>query len=271
MIQIFLRMENNNYSIITKLMGGLGNMMFQIAAGYSVAMRDGKYFYCDEIMDNTPHKHFSFYKEDLLRKIPFQKKTNIDDVYVEKEFSFVPIPNTTNNLEIRGYFQSEKYFNVYRKNILELFEPNKNTINKVNFFLEKFPNIKSCSIHVRRGDYVHLSDYHCLLDINYYKKATEIIGQDTNYLIFSDDINWCKDNFSFLKNKTFVSGFNDFEELYLMSLCDHNIIANSSFSWWGAWLNKNENKKVVAPKKWFGEKLKNHNTNDLYCEQWIKI
>jgi 5'(3')-deoxyribonucleotidase len=91
------------------------------------------------------------------------------------------------------------------------------------------------------------------------------------FLIFSDDIEWCKENFPNISDKfIFIEGNKDYEDLYIMSKCKNNIISNSTFSWWGAWLNQNENKKVVAPLKWFGSSI-NHNTKDLYCDGWIKI
>jgi len=92
---------------------------------------------------------------------------------------------------------------------------------------------------------------------------------EKTYLIFSDDIEWCKLNFDFLENKIFVNGNTDFQDLYLMSKCNDNIIANSTFSWWGAWLNQNPNKKVIAPKIWFGNFYSNFNTNDLYFQDSI--
>jgi hypothetical protein len=90
-------------------------------------------------------------------------------------------------------------------------------------------------------------------------------------LIFSDDINWCIENFDFIKNKTFISGNSDFFDLYLMSMCNNNIIANSTFSWWAAWLNINKDKKVICPKIWFGINYSHFDTSDIYCIDWIKL
>ena len=108
------------------------------------------------------------------------------------------------------------------------------------------------------------------MDIEYYQNSVNIVGEDKHYLIFSDDVNWCQDNFNFIKNKTIITNNLDYQDLYLMSLCKNNIIANSSFSWWGAWLNNNKDKKVIAPSKWFGEKA-NLNQNDIIPKEWIKI
>jgi hypothetical protein len=94
------------------------------------------------------------------------------------------------------------------------------------------------------------------------------MGDNVIYIVFSDDIDWCKKNLPFLDEKIFIEGNDDFFDLYLMSKCQNNIIANSSFSWWGAWLNKSENKKVMSPKNWFGQSYK-HNTKDLFFSKTI--
>ena len=107
--------------------------------------------------------------------------------------------------------------------------------------------------------------------MEYYRSAVDLIGKEKLFFIFSDDINWCKNNFDFIENKFFIENNKDYEDLILMSLCSHNIIANSSFSWWGAWLNSNPNKIIISPKKWFGNKYNFHNTKDLYNEKWIKL
>jgi hypothetical protein len=177
---------------------------------------------------------------------------------------------STKNVKINGYFQSEKYFINYKKEIKDLFKIDDET----NFFLlKKYSNIISldtCSIHVRRGDYLKFPNIHPTQNIEYYNKAVGYIGENKHYLIFSDDIEWCKNNLNFIKNKTFIFGNSDFQDLYLMSLCKNNIIANSTFSWWGAWLNNYKNKVVVAPELWFGNEV-NYNTYDLIPNNWIKL
>jgi hypothetical protein len=103
-------------------------------------------------------------------------------------------------------------------------------------------------------------------------KAIKKMPKDSVFLIFSDDIQWCKENFPDMPEKfRFIEGNKDYEDLYIMSHCKNNIIANSSFSWWGAWLNSNLEKTIIAPATWFGPTLQNNDTTDLYCEGWIKI
>jgi hypothetical protein len=105
--------------------------------------------------------------------------------------------------------------------------------------------------------------------IKYYQDAIDCIGDYDNLFVFSDDVKWCSNNLKF-NNMVFMDGFDDIEDLFIMSTCKHNIIANSSFSWWGAWLNNNPDKKVVAPANWFGQQA-NLNKSDIIPEKWIKI
>lgn len=257
--------------VSTKLMGGLGNYLFQISTAYSLSLRDNKELLCDYSDILNPHKSYEHYLNNIFRKLKFVNGIPGVNHFGEKNFKYDEIPEIQGDVKIFGYFQSEKYFIKYRKEILDLFGMDENTnqkiTNKYGGLLDK-PN---CSIHVRRGDYLGLPDYHPTQTIDYYKRAINVIGNDTNFFIFSDDLPWCMENFNFLENKTFVSNNLDYEDLYLMSMCDDNIIANSTFSWWGSWLNKNKNKRVIVPSKWFGIKNNHLNTDDLYCNNWIKL
>ncbi len=131
---------------------------------------------------------------------------------------------------------------------------------------------KAVAVHVRRGDYLKpaINAFHGLLPIKYYENARvklETTIDNPNYYIFSDDIEWCKLNFKF-RNSTFISdkGTANWEDMCLMSLCKHNIIANSSYSWWSAWLNTNPDKIVIAPEQWFAKQ-----TSEIVPEKWLKI
>jgi hypothetical protein len=147
------------------------------------------------------------------------------------------------------------------------FKPNKNLFEKI--LKTPFIDTNTVSLHVRRTDYVTSNGYHPVQSIEYYKNAIDIIGDYDYIFVFSDDIQWCKDNLKF-KNMVFMEGFSDIEDLHIMSLCQNNIIANSSFSWWGAWLNIHPEKKIIAPTNWFGEQA-NLNTSDMIPSDWIKI
>jgi hypothetical protein len=136
---------------------------------------------------------------------------------------------------------------------------------------------ESVSIHVRRGDYVNnpkVNEYHGSLQSDYYLKAIEVINNkvsDSKFYIFSDDIEWVRDNMFGDLNAVFVKTTSDEEDMYLMSKCKHNIIANSSFSWWGAYLNSNESKLVVAPVQWFKNAEMNEKTLDLVPTNWYRV
>lgn len=269
MTNSFLLMKTNNDLVTIQLKGGLGNMLFQIATGFSLSLRDGKSFVCDRNMSIIPHKHFSYYTQTILKNVCFEDTSNINSTYVERGFSFNEIPNFQGDIRLSGYFQSEKYFKDYRTEILKLFEVDTESKNKVDLFFKKLEKEKVCSIHIRRGDYLINQNFHFLQETKYYKEAISKIGNDFTFLVFSDDLNWCKKNLDFVEKKIFVEGFNDYEELHLMSNCEHNIITNSTFSWWGAWMNENPTKIVISPKEWFGISNKHLDTKDLYCENWI--
>ena len=257
--------------LTTKLMGGLGNYLFQIASTYSKSIDDNLNFILDIDDITIIHSNPNNYKNNIFRKLNFQILNGQYSLFNEPSFNYTMIPKFNDNTKMVGYFQSEKYFSNNREKILNIFSIDETTNNLIKSKYNDIVNNNSCSIHVRRGDYLNLSQYHPTQSIEYYKESIRIVGEDFHFLIFSDDINWCKENLSFIKNKTFIEGNTDYQDLYLMSMCQNNIIANSSFSWWGAWLNKNENKKVISPKLWFGEKNKHLITDDLYCKNWIVI
>jgi hypothetical protein len=256
--------------VSSHISNGLGNNLFQIAAAYGISNRDNKVPVFE--FDNTYRQHSSIeiYVDNIFRNLIFVNKLTNFLTYNEINFEYNEIPKIDQNLKIFGYFQSEKYFYNCKEEILKIFdidETNKKYLEtKYNSVLDK----DTCSLHIRRGDYLKSNGAHPIIDLNYYKNALLNFNKDTTYLIFSDDINWCKQNFNFLQNKIFIENSKDYQDLYLMSLCNNNIIANSTFSWWGAWLNKNKNKKIIAPLNWFGAN-RNHNTKDLYCKNWIVI
>ncbi|MCD7977616.1 MAG: alpha-1,2-fucosyltransferase [Tannerellaceae bacterium] len=172
-------------------------------------------------------------------------------------------------MHIQGYFQSEKYFD--SSLVRNMFKIDNET---QDFLKEKYDEILELpgitSINVRRGDYLKVQDHLPVCSLNYYNKAIEIIGKDKPYLITSDDLEWCRQNFKGDKFY-FAECTNPTYDLYLPSMCQNHIISNSTFSWWGAWLNNSEDKKVIAPLRWFGPKYAEHNTQDLLPEKWIKI
>lgn len=235
------------------LMGRSGNCIFQIATLYSWAKRTG---FAPYYPNWTDAKYFE------------GNFTNNDEftpnfVYHEPFFHYNPLPAVDNCLA-QGYFQSELYFKEYRDDILKLFKIREEYI-RPSIKLLDYANL--ASIHVRRTDYLNLPNHHPVLDLNYYSNAIRYYSCDTQFIICSDDIDWCKKTFG-LRQFQYSDG-NMIEDLYIMSHCNRgNIIANSSFSWWGAWLNQSCIKKVVAPRLWFGPALAQHCTKDIYCHKW---
>lgn len=265
--------------IFCNLKGGLGNMLFQIATTKSISI--DKNVECsfpnlDEHLDylnldsnhNPKLNHAVEYKKILSKCITEKDNGNLKSI--KYPFNFINIETPNDNFLIDGFFQSEKYFSHNRDQIIQFL---KCPSDIDEYILDKYSellSLNSTSIHVRRGDYLNLNDYHIVQDINYYIDSINMLSFDTElFVVFSDDIDWCKEKLNF-KNIIFIENEKDYIELYLMSKCKNNIICNSSFSWWGAWLNENKNKKVIAPKKWFGLKI-NEDDSDIIPKNWIKI
>lgn len=266
--------------IIVEISGGLGNQFFQYAIGRSIA----KKLNCDLLLDTAFYDQQSLRKLELFDfNIKAKKATNKDVIkagggrniftriihklgfvklifpkYISEPESFNYVDDVDNALSgtyLKGYWQNFRYFENIRKELnFEL-----DTIHSLSKVGKQFEiNItgsQSVSIHVRRGDYVEdptVASVHGLCTIEYYKKAIEYIKKNVRnpmFFVFSDDIPWCKDNFKFLSGVIFIENtVSGVEDLQLMKLSHHNIIANSSFSWWGGWLNNNPNKIVIAPK-----------------------
>lgn len=262
-------MSNNFYTCF--LMGGLGNQMFQIANcitrakenGASVFLRKNSY---------TPlqGKNTSSYINNIFRKLNFVDELPSTLRISEKSFSFhsQPIPKLT-NVEFYGYFQSSKYFQNNQEEIKNLFLPNPEFVKTYIGIFPQLNEKNTVSIHVRRGDYTNNPHIHPSIGISYIKECLRIIGKFSHILVFSDDHDWCEKNIK-EKNVTFVKLQNDWEELWVMSLCNHNIISNSTFSWWASFLNQNTDKKVFCPSVWFGPGGY-QDYQDIYVEGWNKI
>jgi hypothetical protein len=256
--------------VSSHLQGGLGNYLFQISAAYAVSIRDNKELKIDVSDIAIVHSPLELYSNNIFRNISFGNIDNFEQIHQSNHIpiSYINIPVVKGNLKLDGYYQNEKYFKEYRDDVLKLFEIDDST---KNYIIEKYSDIQfknTCSIHVRRGNYVERQHFHSLQTIEYYKKSISIIGEKTLFLIFSDDIEWCKVNLDFIENKIFISGNLDYQDLYLMSMCNHNIIANSSFSWWGAWLNNRKDKKIIYPSVWFNN---GPDTSQIGGENWIKV
>lgn len=197
---------------------------------------------------------------------------------IEKDFSFDPKLLKIKKWYIEGYFQTEKYFLNFADKIREDFTFTIEPSEKNYTCIQEIKSSESISLHIRRWDFINntkTNTIHWTCDLEYYKKASQYIIKKLDkpiFYIFSDDIKWVKENLNIEWKVRFIDWNNaekNYEDMRLMSLCKHNIIANSSFSWWWAWLNKNKSKIVISPKKWFNtDKI---NTKDIIPDTWIKI
>jgi len=260
----------NNFFYTSFLMGGLGNQMFQIAHAYSQSLRNGveckfKPDAYTPMQANKPTK----YTNNIFRKIKFENFFSKIKT-ITSPWNFVEItPPTDSNVSFYGYYQSSKNFYGFDEEIKKLFEPDELFLNKI---YKKYPQLKNknnVSLHVRRGDYLKISNILPSISISYIDKCISQIDEYDFVFIFSDDKEWVKKNLNF-KNMIIVDGLEDYEELWTMSLCRINIMSNSSFSWWGSYLNKNGNQKVLVPSIWFGPGGEK-NYDDIYEKNWEKI
>jgi hypothetical protein len=275
--------------IISHLIGGLGNQMFQYATGLSLAKMKNVSFKVD-ISDFDQYKLHNYCLDQWsisakvanFSEIKSVKKKNIflrSRVFEEKGFQYdEAIFKIEPPSYLKGYWQSEKYFIRIRDILLQEFKP-KNDLSSYSIGIAGKINTSavSVSLHVRRGDYLLDKNQktHGVCTLDYYTKAIasfEYQYKDIVFFIFSDDIDWAKKYLKFKSERIWCDG-NDasrnHEDIFLMSICQHNIIANSSFSWWGAWLNDNIEKVVIAPKAWF--QTSKLDASDLYCNGWILI
>jgi len=253
--------------------GRLGNNLFQIAAAASFANENNDDFQVVVRDYYTPDsqwliQYLKQFENNILRKIVIKHNLPENVIeYREEKPVYAPIPYAENILLI-GFFQSDKYFNP--EVVRSLFEIDEATAHYIELKYGHLFRDEITSIHVRRGDYLISCDQFSLCSYKYFQDAIAHIGSDKRYLITSDDIAWCRKKFKG-KNFFFSEGEKAIVDIYLQSLCTNNVISNSSFSWWGAWLNINPNKKVICPTPWFALSFKDKNKNDLIPDGWTEL
>jgi len=257
--------------------GRLANQMFQYASLKGIAANRG-FEYCvppkkvfgrvDTLVKTSDTNLYECFNINPLNVGITQYKTREESTFSFDIDLFNDCQDETN---LHGYFQTEKYFknieNEIRKEFTfksEIYDPSREKFN------ETFSGSEVISLHVRRGDYVS-NPNHPVQSLEYYERALEELNQNIPVLIFSDDPKWCNKQKMFEDDRFFVSDLgNSNVDLCLMTMCDYHIIANSSYSWWGAWLAKS--KKTMAPKLWFGgDLLKQKDVRDIYLQDWILI
>lgn len=265
-------------------MGRLGNQMFQYATLLGVANKTG-YTAGVPLKHNSQinpqgcyDKHLNkwiAYKFDLSDCFDLSISDSSDilnsNVYNEKMHNFnKDIFDIQDDTDLNGYFQTDKYFKHIENDIRNELKFNQPIIDRCLEIKGDYKNI--VSMHFRRGDYIGDSNNFPPLELDYYQTAINMFNdKEYTFFIFSDDIDWCKSIFGNTEKIVYIEGNNQFVDICLMSMCEHNIIANSTFSWWGAWLNTNPNKKVIGPSKWFGPGFAHLDTTDVIPDNWIKI
>jgi len=276
------------------LMGGLGNQLFQIFTTISYAIQSQnvfKFSNIEKMGGGNCTIRYTYWKSFLSNLQPFLLNTNelpLFEIIREEGFHYTSIPKHTlvnKNICLHGYFQSYKYFHTYFQTICRIIhlEENKAQVLKKSEYSTDFLN-ETVSMHFRLGDYKHLQFCHPLMNYEYYKDSLKYIQVKTentklNVLYFceEEDIAIVKQTIHDLScefpHYNFVranSELEDWEQMLLMSLCNHNIIANSTFSWWGAYFNKSSNKIVCYPSVWFNKNIGN-DMKDLCPLEWVKI
>ena len=260
-------------------MGRFANQMFQYASLKGIAKNVGA-DYCipyhkESINDGIGNKLRTelFDSFDLRVNIGVLNNGHAPVVnerffhFDEELFKLCP-----DHVSLQGYFQTEKYFKHIEDEIREDFTFKDEILKPCKEMISSVEN--PVALHVRRTDYLTNSENHFNLSLDYYSAALKHFDNDRNVIVFSDDPQWCKEQKLFSDDRFLVSENTDNRvDLCLMTLCDDFIIANSSYSWWGAWLSTNKNKKVIAPFQWFGKTgyTKGHNTKDLIPNDWTRI
>ena len=283
--------------ITTTIKGGLGNQMFQYAAGYALSQRLGVAMQLDLSFYNKQDKRkfelaelcidfdtHSPASKDPMSKTPrfWGRRGALGHSYVEPSACYdITFEDLASPCRIDGYFQSELYFESHRKDIIRQYCPKEEITERNKAYLARIKSsVCSVSVHLRRGDYLDqkIAAVHGVLTDEYYENAINILssmlGVDHELFIFTDDPLYAREAWGKDKSVTIVEGNTDcpVNDIYLMSACDHNILANSSFSWWGAWLNLGKDKITIAPRQWFKkDTMRVRNTCDLYSKSWIVI
>lgn len=287
------------------LTGGLGNQMFEYAAARSLSLRLNTALEIDlyainkktkgtkrelelSVFDLHLETNSSWKSRVLVKAFPIVEKNR---KLFQKWFGYFrdhsaivysPLfASLSGNIILHGHFQNTRYFSEYEAEIRTEFKFREPLTGRNKEIAKQIQSSQSVSIHIRRGDYLTdamAKNNFAVCDELYYQKAIAFIETKfgiSHFYVFSDDIAWAKSHIQFGSNRVEFIDWNKDRESYrdmqLMSLCRHNIIANSSFSWWGAWLNANKSKTVIAPSQWFSEEIRNDDLSDFYPKNWTII
>ena len=257
--------------IVIRLSGGLGNQLFQRAYGMALEHRGYEVAFDKSQLVEGTHREYSlgnFVTPMLFSDTIGPELSDGPTIHFRQERLCPPDPCT-----ITGYFQTEKYFSDIERIVRQNFVLNEGISVEAQDAAARIAERESVFLHVRRQDYVGLQHYHGMPSIDYYRRALREVhlrhGIDVKPYVFTDDFDWCTSNFP--PGIEIVRGLTKYEDLWLMSRCDHAVIANSSFSWWGAWFGDcRRPRTVVAPKQWFTPEA-NVDASDVCPERWTRI
>ena len=257
-------------------MGRLANQMFQYASLKGIAKKHGYEYMISYHADAVNDGIGNMLRTELFDSFDLNVRTGIFNAPVvgERQHNFDQelFDKCPDNVVLQGYFQTEKYFKHIEDEIRKDFTFKNSVLEPCKEMIESVET--PVALHVRRTDYVTNAANHPPCTIEYYKEALSHFEAHRNVVVFSDDPAWCNEQELFSGDNFMISENTDNRvDLCLMSLCSDFIIANSSFSWWGAWLSTNEDKKVIAPNQWFGKDgyTKNHDTSDMIPNGWTRI
>lgn len=257
-------------------MGGLGNQLFEAAHALAQGWKHNRpVVFHPSSWTPGQGKSAENYVDNVYRNLDFSTRVEGFTHVYEGPFEYSEVNPLEGNTSFHGYYQSSKNWFGYDDKIREIFQPSEKVVKK---FKDKYPQLNepnTLSIHVRRGEYLQFPEIHPTVSIEYIAEAIKKIGEYSTVFLFTEnESRWpgsrdfVLNNFSF-PNVVFPNEDYDWEEMYLMGLCQNHIISNSTFSWWATFLNKNKNKKIVAPSIWFGPK--GPNAKDLYEPYWILV
>lgn len=291
--------------VVSHILGGIGNQMFQYAVARALSLKNGQRLILDlsDFSDYKLHNGFELSRvfgvavesaapstkrevlgwrgNSLIKKILRRPQFNWlrgKKFIVEPHFNYWPeIFNLDGDVYLYGYWQSERYFKSFESTVREDFTFRERLIGRNLEFSSDIRKLNSISLHIRRGDYVSDKKNIKIMEacsLGYYRKAVEYMAArvvQPVFYIFSDDMDWVRANLSLDFPCVYVNnnhGRDSYRDMQLMSLCRYNIIANSSFSWWGAWLNSNPEKIVIAPRRWFRS---GNDVSDLIPNEWVRL
>jgi|LakMenE18May11ns_1017448.scaffolds.fasta_scaffold9943584_2 hypothetical protein len=247
-------------------MGRLGNQMFQFAFIYNVAKHKNLEIGYDYIHKPLITKIFDLPLKDSTQIAQKNTLVQLNDC------AYIDTSTIEDNTDCYGYFQNSKYVYDIEYELKNLFVFKKDMMDVCFKFIKELKDkVKKelVSVHVRRSDYLLPNSIHTVCDDNYFKKAMDKFGNDYFYVIFTDDKEFCKNKFKNIPN--IIMDNSPEVDLALMSLCDHNILSNSSYSWWGSWLNENLNKKVIVPNRWYNNNGGPKNWEKIYRSDMVLL